>query len=203
MVRILPVDAYPDESSRVFWNSIRKLMEGAMTIAYSGTRISLISREVLPLSSIAVTARFAVSINDPEGKIDLTDELRALVAESNVTEGTLQMYCGHTTCGLMVNEDDAGLYTDLGGMLERIVPHSRDHYYAHDKTRTPDERLLHGERDNGHSHIRSLIATHPELSIPITEGKLYLGRWQAIMLVEFDGPRTRELFVRVHNADRR
>ncbi|MFD8478145.1 secondary thiamine-phosphate synthase enzyme YjbQ [Kitasatospora sp. NPDC059673] len=127
-------------------------------------------------------------------------ELRLLVAGAGVTDGTLHIYCGHTTCGLIANENESGLDADLKGVLERVAPHSDHHYYAHDKTRTPDERLLHGERDNGHSHVRALVSTHPELHIPIIGGELYLGRWQTIRLAEFDGPRTRELLVRVYRA---
>lgn len=171
-----------------------------MTIAPNSTGISLISRDIAPLSSIAITARYAVTVHTSEANTDLTEELRALVGESKVIEGSLHVYCGHTTCGLIVNENDTGLYTDLRGALARTAPHPSEHYYAHDKTRTPEERLVHGERDNGHAHLRSVIATQPELTIPITDGAHYLGRWQAVMLVEFDGPRTRELLVRVHDA---
>jgi secondary thiamine-phosphate synthase enzyme len=148
-------------------------------------------------SSIALSVRLAVTVETPEDTVDLTGELRRLVAESGVTEGTLHVYCGHTTCGLIVNENESGLDTDMKALLERIAPHSDHHPYAHDKDRTPAERALHGNRDNGHSHTRALLATHPELNIPITAGALYLGRWQAIMLAEYDGPRTRELLVRV------
>ncbi|WP_431045698.1 secondary thiamine-phosphate synthase enzyme YjbQ [Streptomyces sp. P1-3] len=169
--------------------------------ATSDTRTDIVFRDVLPAgSSIAVSARLSVTIDVPEAAIGLTDDLCRLVAQSGVTEGTLHIYCGHTTCGLTINENDSGLDTDMKAVLERIAPHSSHHYYAHDKTRTPAERAVHGERDNGHSHARALIATHPELNIPITAGELYLGRWQAVMLAEFDGPRTRELLVRVHRC---
>jgi secondary thiamine-phosphate synthase enzyme len=170
-----------------------------MTLA-SATPVTVIAHDVLPSStSIAVTAKLNVTTDTAEGKVNLTAELRRLVAESGVTEGTLHIYCGHTTCGFVINdEDDTGLDTDTREALDRIIPHANNHYYTHDKLRTPEERLLHGERDNGHSHIRTMIATQPELNIPITAGQLYLGQWQAIMLVEFDGPRSRELLARIH-----
>ncbi|WP_327223130.1 secondary thiamine-phosphate synthase enzyme YjbQ [Streptomyces platensis] len=167
----------------------------------SDSRINVVSHDVLPTgSSIAVSVRFSVTIDTHEATIDLTDELRRLVAQSGVTEGTLHVYCGHTTCGLTINENDSGLDTDMKAVLARIAPHSSKHYYAHDKERNPAERAVHGERDNGHSHARAMVATHPELTIPVTASKLYLGQWQAIMMAEFDGPRTRELLVRVHRA---
>ncbi|GHG62004.1 secondary thiamine-phosphate synthase enzyme YjbQ [Streptomyces griseocarneus] len=167
----------------------------------SDTRVTVTSRDRLPAGSlIAVSARLSVTLGEPEDIVDLTPALRQLVAEAAVTEGTLHVYCGHTTCGLIVNERDPGLDSDLRGVLARLAPHSSTHYYAHDKLRGPHERLVHGERDNGHSHARAIVATHPELSIPVTSGALYLGRWQAVLLAEFDGPRTRELLVRVHTA---
>lgn len=61
--------------------------------------------------------------------------------------------------------------------------------------------LVPREGDNGHSHSRACTATHPEPSIPITEGRPYPGRGQAIMLIEFGGPRIRESLARVHSAD--
>ncbi|MFD9903576.1 secondary thiamine-phosphate synthase enzyme YjbQ [Streptomyces sp. NPDC059063] len=167
----------------------------------SVTPNDVVSYDVLPAEgSIAVSVRLSVTIASPEDTVDLTDVLRRLVDRSQVTEGTLHVYCGHTTCGLTVNESDSGLATDMKAVLERIAPHSRNHRYAHDNTRTPAERAVHGERDNGHSHARALIATHPELNIPITAGSLYLGQWQSVMLAEYDGPRTRELLIRVHRA---
>ncbi|MBH1932823.1 YjbQ family protein [Streptomyces sp. AV19] len=167
----------------------------------SGTHVSIVSQQLLPAgSSVVVSARLSVGIGLPEEAVDLTGELRRLADQAGVGEGTLHIYCGHTTCGLVVNENEGGLLADMKAALARFAPHSGTHYYAHDKQRTPAERALHGQRDNGHSHLRALIATHPELSIPITEGELYLGRWQSVLLAEFDGPRTRELLVRVHRA---
>ncbi|MEU4213358.1 secondary thiamine-phosphate synthase enzyme YjbQ [Streptomyces sp. NPDC026206] len=167
----------------------------------SGTRIDVISHGAQsPGSSIAVSARISVTIGNPDGIVDLTGALRQLAERSGVIEGTLHLYCGHTTCGLIINERDSGLESDLREILERIAPHSDNHYYAHDKLRTPAERRVHGERDNGHSHARAIVSTHPELNIPITSSSLYLGQWQTVLLAEFDGPRTRELLARVHNA---
>ncbi|MEU7137677.1 secondary thiamine-phosphate synthase enzyme YjbQ [Streptomyces sp. NPDC046261] len=166
----------------------------------SGPRVEVTSRDARPEgSSIALSARITVTVGGPDGIVDLTGELRQLTEESGVAEGTLHLYCGHTTCGLIVNERDPGLESDLRDLLERLAPHSAHHPYAHDTTRTPAERLVHGERDNGHSHARAIVSTHPELSIPITAGALHLGRWQAVLLAEFDGPRTRELLARVHD----
>ncbi|MGW1195412.1 secondary thiamine-phosphate synthase enzyme YjbQ [Streptomyces sp. NPDC002536] len=164
------------------------------------TGIDIISRRVMPPGShLVLTARLRVTTNHPEENVDLTGQLHRLVTETGITEGTVHLYCGHTTCGLLVNEPEAGLEDDAGRALERLLPHSDHHPYAHGEHRGPEERSHHGERDNGHSHLRAMLATHPELHIPITNGTLYLGRWQAVMLAEHDGPRTRELLLRVHD----
>ncbi|MGV4980971.1 secondary thiamine-phosphate synthase enzyme YjbQ [Streptomyces sp. NRAIS4] len=168
------------------------------TVSHSGINVTA-RRDMPPGSRLMFTVRLQVTTNGPESTVDLTGLLHRLVSEADVTEGTVHVYCGHTTCGLLVNELDVGLETDTGQALERLLPHSSRHPYNHDKDRTPAERALHGERDNGHAHLRAVIATHPELHVPITDGVLYLGQWQAIMLAEHDGPRTRELLVRIHD----
>ncbi|KUL42750.1 secondary thiamine-phosphate synthase enzyme YjbQ [Streptomyces regalis] len=168
--------------------------------AVSHADIDVTSRHVMPPGSrLILTAQLRVATNGPESTVDLTGQLHQLVSEADVIEGTVHVYCGHTTCGLLVNELDVGLEADTGRALERLLPHSSRHPYNHDKDRTLAERTLHGERDNGHAHLRAVIATHPELHVPITEGALYLGQWQAIMLAEHDGPRTRELLVRIND----
>ncbi|MFI9721959.1 secondary thiamine-phosphate synthase enzyme YjbQ [Streptomyces sp. NPDC052396] len=168
-----------------------------------GTRVEVTAQRTFPRgSALARTARLGIIVERAEALVDLTGSVRELVAGSGVDEGTVQLYCGHTTCGLLINESDPGLETDLGRALERLLPHSGHHPYAHDKHRTPAERLLHGERDNGHAHLRTQLTTHPELNIPVTEGALHLGRWQAVLLAEYDGPRTRELLVRIIDLGR-
>ncbi|MEV5874840.1 secondary thiamine-phosphate synthase enzyme YjbQ [Streptomyces sp. NPDC052101] len=170
------------------------------TVSHAAIDVS--SRQVMPPGSrLVLTARLQVTTDRPEGTVNLTGQLHQLVAEARVIEGTVHVYCGHTTCGLLVNELDTGLETDTSKALERLLPHSSRHPYSHDKDRTAEERALHGhgERDNGHAHLRAVMATHPELHVPVTDGALYLGRWQAVMLAEHDGPRTRELLVRINN----
>ncbi|MEV6973270.1 secondary thiamine-phosphate synthase enzyme YjbQ [Kitasatospora sp. NPDC093806] len=166
------------------------------TVSQAG--ISVTSRQVLPAGGrLRLSARLRVTTDGPASTADLTAELRRLVAEAGVIEGTAHVYCGHTTCGLLVNELDPGLDADAAQALERLLPHSDHHPYHHDKHRTPAERALHGERDNGHAHLRTVLATHPDLHIPITGAALYLGRWQTVRLAEHDGPRTRELLIRI------
>jgi secondary thiamine-phosphate synthase enzyme len=95
----------------------------------------------------------------------------------------------HTTTGLLVNEHEPLLLEDLTRFLERLAP--RDTRYAHDelhrRTGVPPD-----ERPNGHSHAKaSLLRTAETLNV--VGARLQLGRWQRVLLVELDGPRSREV----------
>jgi heptaprenyl diphosphate synthase len=121
--------------------------------------------------------------------VDLTDRCAGFVAESGVAEGFLHLFCTHTTCGLLLNEDEAGLWEDLAGVLERLAP--RGAYWAHDDLSRRWQNLDDEPRPNGFSHVRASLTGQPSLSIPIVGGRLGLGRWQRVLLLEFDGGRTR------------
>ncbi|MGW7088904.1 secondary thiamine-phosphate synthase enzyme YjbQ [Streptomyces sp. NPDC054871] len=166
----------------------------------SGTRVEIASRKVPSRGSIALSARLAVTIEAAETVVDLTPWVRQLVEEAKVSEGDVHIHCGHTTCGLIVNKYEDLLAADINDALERLIPNTSIQYYAHDKQRSETIRATHGDRPNGHTHARAWLVTHPELTIPITDSALYLGTWQSIMLTEYDGPRDRELLVRVHGS---
>jgi secondary thiamine-phosphate synthase enzyme len=128
--------------------------------------------------------------------IDVTHRLEALVAAAGVRIGTLCVQTTHTTTAIVVNEHEPLLLTDFITVLERIAPCGRD--YAH------DEMSLRGavppdEPRNGHAHCRALVLP-TSASVNICDGRLTLGRWQRIFLVELDGPRRRELSVVIHGG---
>lgn len=92
----------------------------------------------------------------------------------------LHLFCTHTTCGLLINEDaDPDVMKDLLVAFARLVP--RDHGYAH-------------AEGNSDAHIKSSLTGH-SLTIPFSEGEPVLGTWQGIYLMEFDGPRERKIIV--------
>lgn len=94
--------------------------------------------------------------------------------------GLVQVYCPHTTCGVAVNEKyDPAVRDDLLAWLERAVPHKGP--YVH-------------EEGNSDAHIKSLLVGH-QACLPVRQGTLLLGRWQGIFFMEFDGPRSRSLWV--------
>jgi secondary thiamine-phosphate synthase enzyme len=111
---------------------------------------------------------------------DITDEVRRFVSGK---EGTsVHLFCLHTTCGLTINENaDPAVMKDVLGALGRLVP--EDYPYMH----------VEGNSD---AHIKSSLMGY-SLTIPLSEGRLVLGTWQGIYLMEFDGPRERKITVTV------
>ena len=117
--------------------------------------------------------------------LDVTPELQALVAESEITTGQLTAMVVGSTAALTTIEYEPGLVRhDIAAALERIAP--RDGHYEH-------EKMWHD--DNGHSHVRaSLIG--PSLALPIVQSTLPLGTWQQVVLVDLDTrPRERRIVV--------
>lgn len=115
--------------------------------------------------------------------IDLTAEVAGVVAESGVGEGLCHVYVPHATAAIVINEnDDPNICLDLVDALNGMVPEGQ---WRHDRI----------DR-NGAAHIKAAILG-PSETIPVCNGRLQLGTWQAIMLVDLDGPRQRRVLVTV------
>lgn len=115
--------------------------------------------------------------------VDLTAEVARVVAEAGVTEGLCSVFVPHATAAVVINEnDDPNLCDDLLDALARLVP---DGQWRHDRV-----------DGNGAAHIKAAMLG-PGETVPVREGRLQLGRWQAIMLVDLDGPRQRRVLVTV------
>jgi secondary thiamine-phosphate synthase enzyme len=111
--------------------------------------------------------------------IDITREAEDAVAASGLQDGLLTLVSRHTTACLNINEREELLLEDIETFLKRLAP--RDGNYLHNL------QPVDG-RDNAHSHLLGLFMNTTE-TIPFSEGKLMLGRWQSIFFVELDGPR--------------
>ncbi|MFZ0638114.1 MAG: secondary thiamine-phosphate synthase enzyme YjbQ [Candidatus Acidiferrales bacterium] len=112
----------------------------------------------------------------------ITAEVERAVAESGCKSGVCYVYVPHTTAGVMVNEgDDPEVARDIEATLDRLVPESRTYRHA---------------EGNADSHIKAALAGST-VTVFIENGKLALGRWQAIFFCEFDGPRRREVRVKI------
>lgn len=118
--------------------------------------------------------------------IDITDEVTALVSDLDVSEGTVTAFVRGSTAALTTMEFEPGGVHDLRTLLERLIPAAGD--YEHN-------RLNHDT--NSHAHQRaSLIG--PSVAIPVVAGRLALGTWQQLVLLDFDDrPRHRTVIVQV------
>lgn len=115
--------------------------------------------------------------------IDLTADVARLVAASGVAEGLCSVYVPHATAAVVINEnDDPNLCDDLLDALAKLIPEG---VWRHDRV----------DR-NGAAHIKAAILG-PSETVPVRDGRLLLGTWQAIMLVDLDGPRQRRVIVTV------
>jgi secondary thiamine-phosphate synthase enzyme len=113
---------------------------------------------------------------------NVTAEIESLVRDSGIDSGVCHLYVPHTTAGVMVNEGyDPDVARDMEGAFDRLVPDS--------------PHFKHSE-GNSDSHIKTALVGSAE-TIFIDKGRLALGRWQVIFFAEFDGPRTRELHVKL------
>jgi len=116
---------------------------------------------------------------------DLTGEVQHAVSASRIRNGIVAVFVPGSTAGITAIEYEPGMIRDLQDFLSRIAP--QDASYSHN----------HGGDSNGHAHVRSAFIG-PSLSVPLSDGRLGLGTWQQIVLVDFDDrPRKREVTVQV------
>lgn len=130
------------------------------------------------------------------GFVDLTPLLEQFVAERAVDEGFALAFSRHTTCALLVNELEDGVQDDLRARLDHLFPPHV--YYAHDDLTIRTQNLVPDERANGHAHVAQMLMGGTSHTIPIAGGRLLLGTWQRLLLVELDEPKPREVVFQVH-----
>jgi secondary thiamine-phosphate synthase enzyme len=125
---------------------------------------------------------------------DITAELQALVERARLTEGLLVAAGQHTTTALVVNENEERLLADIEAFFLQLAPADRPyrHNDLHLRPGIPPD-----EPRNAHSHLIALMLGN-HLSLPVVAGRLGLGRYQSVLLVELDGPRTRQVLVQLH-----
>ena len=139
-------------------------------------------------------ARIRVATEHPIEFIDLTDRIEALAAQAGIHAGLVNVQSLHTTTAIVVNEHEPLLLADFGALLTRAAP--RDASYRHDDMSVRTVNLAPNERSNGHAHCHALLLG-ASVSLNVADGRLQLGRWQRVFLVELDGPRDREISVLV------
>jgi thiamine phosphate synthase YjbQ (UPF0047 family) len=132
--------------------------------------------------------------------VRITDEVQAAVDESRIAEGMALVSAMHITAGVWVNDDEPGIQADTLEWLDKLAPPSwgepANEVAAALSPDPGDYRHHRGGEDNGDAHLKNLLVHH-QVIVPVTDGRLDLGPWQAIFYVEFDGRRPKRLVIKV------
>ncbi|BCS88574.1 secondary thiamine-phosphate synthase enzyme YjbQ [Pseudodesulfovibrio sediminis] len=122
-----------------------------------------------------------VQTHDHEEMLDITGAVRKLVHANGWSDGALLLYCPHTTGAVTINEGaDPDVVRDILVNMRKLVPHRGDYHHA---------------EGNSDAHIKSSLFGCEQMVI-VEGGNIQLGTWQKIYFCEFDGPRTRKLWVK-------
>jgi len=133
-----------------------------------------------------VSERISLKTRGEVDMVDITAKVESTIEGSGVENGTVTVFVPGSTAAVTTIEYEPGLLTDFPALLEKIAP--RNAVYEHEK------RWHDG---NGHSHVRASLLG-PSLTVPIADGKLTLGTWQQLVLVELDTrSRSRDLIVQI------
>jgi secondary thiamine-phosphate synthase enzyme len=118
--------------------------------------------------------------------VDLTEGVQSVIESSGVESGTVSVFVPGSTAAVTAMEHEPGGVQDLKAALERLIPAAGD--YEHNRLNNDT---------NSHAHIRAAIVG-PSETVPVREGRLALGTWQQLVLVDFDDrPRQRTVLVQV------
>ncbi len=135
------------------------------------------------------TSRLILCTERARQFLDITDDVRDQIEASGIQEGIALVASRHTTAAIVVNEHEPELLKDLDRLLREIAPEG--HRYAHNTVPCGV-----GEQPNGHAHCQALLLS-ASATVPIVDGKVGLGRYQRIFLIELDCPRTREVTIAI------
>lgn len=127
------------------------------------------------MDTIELTTREQIEL------IDITHEVKEVV--KGLDSGICLVFTPHTTTGILINENESGLKSDILDLLNELVPIQKG--YKHDKI-----------DNNARAHLKALLIG-TGATIPIEKGNPVLGTWQSIFFVELDGPRTRRVSVKI------
>lgn len=126
--------------------------------------------------------KISVKTERREQMVDITKPVAKAVAELGATDGVATVFCPHTTAAITINENaDPDVQRDILTYLAGLIP--REAGFQHSE-------------GNSDSHIKTVL-TGPSTQVIVQNGRLLLGTWQGIYLCEFDGPRTREVWIYV------
>ena len=144
----------------------------AFQVSVSGSQTNDIDERI---SGMVKTEQIQVNTRGNCHVVNITDNVGRAVARSGLSAGVVTLFHIGSTAGMTTTEYEPGLVKhDIEAAFERIAPEAGS--YEHENT---------WHDDNGHSHVRASLLG-PSLSVPFTDGRLMLGTWQQIILVDFD-----------------
>ena len=141
---------------------------------------------VMRTSTITLKVRSETS---PEF-IDVTDEVEEFIESSGVLNGIVVVFSKHTTAAIVIQEDEPLLLDDFRNLLDSIA--SSDAKYSHNDFDVRTVHMHDNECPNGHSHCQHLTLGSSE-SVPVIDGKMALGEWQRVFMVELDGEKAQQI----------
>lgn len=124
--------------------------------------------------------KISVKSADKKQVLDITDLINEEIGKQNIQKGLVNLFLTHTTAALATTDLDPGTDQDYLDAFEKMIP-KLEYRHPYDPSHTPD-------------HILSTLIGI-SLSIPVENGQLVLGTWQRVVLIEFDGPRKREIVI--------
>lgn len=127
-----------------------------------------------------MTETLRIKTRQKKDIVDLTERLSNAIEQAGVNDGLCSVFVSHTTAAVTTGEIGEGTEQDLLDVVEAMIPKIRFRH-AHDPS-------------HAWSHMASSLLG-PSLTIPIADGRLLLGTWQSVLLVELDGPRERTVHV--------
>jgi secondary thiamine-phosphate synthase enzyme len=127
-----------------------------------------------------------LSLPQRRGFVNITPEVDAALAESQVKEGLVLVNAMHITASVFINDDESGLHHDYEAWLETLAPHEPVGDYWHNRT---------GE-DNADAHLKRQVMGR-EVVVAVTQGRLDFGPWEQIFYGEFDGRRRKRVLVKI------
>jgi len=123
----------------------------------------------------------SVSTKERYQLIDITDKVSQIIEKNQWQEGLVLVFVPHSTCAILLTENETGLKEDWISVFKKIVDNLN---------------FKHNQIDNNaDSHILSGLIGQGKV-LPLLDGKLKIGTWQQIFLVELDGPRTRNVIIK-------
>jgi secondary thiamine-phosphate synthase enzyme len=120
---------------------------------------------------------------------DITNTVANVVEESRIVNGLVHLWVPHATAAIAVNEHDTDLWDDILTALENLAP-------INDNYRHNAKYSWMASEQNAHAHILNCLVK-PSVTVPLENGKMQLGTWQSVLVIEMDGPRTRQIQVQV------